>query len=215
MSHTKFLNPHAVRGKIRMSNTKSLNPPAARTETAEHAVAIASQFLMRYGLVVVVAWIGVLKYFPYEAAAIQPLIAHSPPLSWLYDIFNVHTLGYALGSRRSSRLCSSRSGRSGHGSRPSAARSPCCSSAARSASCSPHPESSQADWAAVGAAGPVPGQGHCAARCRPVDAGRLARRPPADPACLIGTQRDGGPLSCVQGRDGREGTHARCRRHHR
>jgi uncharacterized membrane protein YkgB len=98
MSHTKFLNPRAARGKIRMSHTKSLNPPAVTAETAEHAVAIAGQFLIRYGLVVVIAWIGVLKYFPYEAAAIQPLIAHSPPLSWLYNIFNVHTLGYALGS---------------------------------------------------------------------------------------------------------------------
>jgi uncharacterized membrane protein YkgB len=81
-----------------MSHAKSLSPPAVTAGTAQHAVAIAGQFLARYGLVVVLAWIGTLKYFPYEAAAIQPLIAHSPLLSWLYGIFNVHTLGYALGS---------------------------------------------------------------------------------------------------------------------
>ena len=98
MLNTKFLIPRVAEGRIRMSHTKSLNPPVVTAETAEHAVAIASRFLVRYGLVVVIAWIGALKYVPYEAAAIQPLIAHSPPLSWLYDIFNVHTLGYALGS---------------------------------------------------------------------------------------------------------------------
>jgi uncharacterized membrane protein YkgB len=98
MLNTKFLIPRVAEGRIRMSHAKSLNPPAVTAETAEHAVAIASRFLVRYGLVVVIAWIGALKYVPYEAAAIQPLIAHSPPLSWLYDIFNVHTLGYALGS---------------------------------------------------------------------------------------------------------------------
>jgi uncharacterized membrane protein YkgB len=79
-----------------MSHTKSLNPPVVTTETAEHAVAIAGRFLIRYGLVVVLAWIGVGHYA--HPATIQPLIAHSPPLSWLYGIFNVHTLGYALAS---------------------------------------------------------------------------------------------------------------------
>lgn len=79
-----------------MSHAKSLNPPAVTAETAEHAVAIASWFLIRYGLVVVLAWIGAGHYA--NPASIQPLIVHSPPLSWLYGIFNVHTLGYALGS---------------------------------------------------------------------------------------------------------------------
>jgi uncharacterized membrane protein YkgB len=96
MLHTKFLNPRVAEGRIRMSHAKSLSPPAVTAETAEHAVAIASRFLIRYGLVVVLAWIGVGHYA--TPAAIQPLIAHSPPLSWLYSIFNVHTLGYALGS---------------------------------------------------------------------------------------------------------------------
>jgi uncharacterized membrane protein YkgB len=95
MLHTKFLNPRVAEGGNRMSHAKSLSPPAVTAETAEHAVAIAGQFLARYGLVVVLAWIGVGHYA--APAAIQPLIAHSPLLSWLYGIFNVHTLGYALG----------------------------------------------------------------------------------------------------------------------
>jgi reactive chlorine resistance protein C len=92
MSSTKLIHmPHT-------RHTRVLNPPAVTAESAAQAVTVAGQFLVRYGLVVVLAWIGALKYFPYEAAAIQPLIAHSPLLSWLYGIFNVGTLGDALGS---------------------------------------------------------------------------------------------------------------------
>jgi len=74
------------------------NPPAAAAVAAEHPVAIAGRLLVRYGLVVVIAWIGALKYGTYEAAAIQPLIAHSPLLSWLYHIFSVRALAAVLGT---------------------------------------------------------------------------------------------------------------------
>ncbi len=83
---------------MRMPHTRFLNPPTVTGGTTAHAATVAGQFVIRYGLVVVLAWIGALKYFTYEAAAIQPLIAHSPLLSWLYGIFTVRTLGYALGS---------------------------------------------------------------------------------------------------------------------
>jgi uncharacterized membrane protein YkgB len=64
----------------------------------EHPVAIAGRLLVRYGLVVVIAWIGALKYTTYEATAIQPLVAHSPLLSWVYDIFSVRTFAAVLGT---------------------------------------------------------------------------------------------------------------------
>ena len=95
MLNTKFLIPRVAEGRIRMSHAKSVSPPAVTAETAKHAVAIAGQFLARYGLVVVLAWIAAGHYA--APAGIQPLIAHSPLLSWLYGIFNVYTLGYALG----------------------------------------------------------------------------------------------------------------------
>jgi reactive chlorine resistance protein C len=96
MLRTKFLSPRAATGSIRISRAKSLIPPAVTAETAEHVLANAGQFLARYGLVLVLAWIGVGHNA--HPATIQPLIAHSPLLSWLYGIFNLHTLGYALGS---------------------------------------------------------------------------------------------------------------------
>jgi reactive chlorine resistance protein C len=65
---------------------------------AEHPVAVAGRQILRYGLVIVIAWIGALKYTSYEATAIQPLIAHSPLMSWLYSIFSVRTLAASLGT---------------------------------------------------------------------------------------------------------------------
>jgi uncharacterized membrane protein YkgB len=57
--------------------------------------AIAS-ILGRYGLVVVIGWIGALKFAHYEANQIQPLVAHSPFMSWLYHIFPVYTFSVLL-----------------------------------------------------------------------------------------------------------------------
>jgi uncharacterized membrane protein YkgB len=47
--------------------------------------------MARYGLVVVIAWIGALKFTEFEANGIAPLVAHSPFMSWVFDIFSVTT----------------------------------------------------------------------------------------------------------------------------
>ena len=78
--------------------TRIVHSPAPAAVTAEHPVAIAGRLLARYGLVVVIAWIGALKYTTYEATAIQPLIAHSPLLSWVYHIFSVRAFAAVLGT---------------------------------------------------------------------------------------------------------------------
>lgn len=54
-------------------------------------------FLTRYGLVVVLVWIGAMKFTAYEAAAIQPLVANSPFMSWLYQILTVSAFSNWLG----------------------------------------------------------------------------------------------------------------------
>ncbi|GAA5005414.1 DUF417 family protein [Actinopolymorpha pittospori] len=61
-------------------------------------MATAGRYLVRYTLVVVIAWIGAQKFTGYEAAAIQPLIANSPIFSWLYSILSVRTFAAVLGS---------------------------------------------------------------------------------------------------------------------
>jgi reactive chlorine resistance protein C len=54
-------------------------------------------FLGRYGLVVVIGWIGGLKFAHFEANQIQPLVVHSPFMGWLYNIFSVYTFSALLG----------------------------------------------------------------------------------------------------------------------
>ena len=73
-------------------------PSATAAVTAEHPLATAGRRLARYGLVVVIAWIGALKYTSYEAAAIQPLIAHSPIFSWIYGVVSVRAFAAVLGT---------------------------------------------------------------------------------------------------------------------
>ena len=72
--------------------------PSTTAVTTEHPVATVGRYLVRYALVVVIVWIGALKYTGYEAAAIQPLIAHSVIFSWLYSILTVRTFAAVLGS---------------------------------------------------------------------------------------------------------------------
>jgi uncharacterized membrane protein YkgB len=56
-----------------------------------------ASLLGRYGLVVVIGWIGALKFANFEANQIQPLVANSPFMGWLYDIFSVYTFSALLG----------------------------------------------------------------------------------------------------------------------
>ena len=55
----------------------------------------AGQLVSRYGLVVVLAWIGFGKYVKMEA---RVLIEHSPLMSWIYDFLSVGAVAAALGT---------------------------------------------------------------------------------------------------------------------
>ncbi len=68
--------------------------PRGRLETATSR---CGALLARYGLVLVIAWIGALKFTSYEAHGIEPLVSHSPLMSWLYGIFSVTAFSVLLG----------------------------------------------------------------------------------------------------------------------
>jgi len=51
----------------------------------------------RYGLVVVLMLIGLLKFTPAEAAGIQPLVMHSPLISWMYAVLSVQAVSNVIG----------------------------------------------------------------------------------------------------------------------
>ncbi|MGI9419992.1 MAG: YkgB family protein [Geminicoccaceae bacterium] len=58
--------------------------------TTMSATVLASigRYATLYGIVLVFAWIGAMKFTAYEAGAIEGLVASSPLLSWLYAIFD-------------------------------------------------------------------------------------------------------------------------------
>jgi uncharacterized membrane protein YkgB len=53
--------------------------------------------ITRWGVVLILAWIGGMKFTAYEAMGIQPLVAHSPLLSWMYDFLSVRSFSTMLG----------------------------------------------------------------------------------------------------------------------
>jgi reactive chlorine resistance protein C len=54
--------------------------------------------LLRYGLVLAIGWIAAMKATEYEAKGIQPLIGHSPLLSWGYQIWTVRHFTMIIGA---------------------------------------------------------------------------------------------------------------------
>src|SRR5207237_9715449 len=56
-----------------------------------------SGFVLRYGLVLVVFWIGCLKFTAYESKGVFNHASHSPVLAWAYHILNVRDFSRGLG----------------------------------------------------------------------------------------------------------------------
>jgi reactive chlorine resistance protein C len=52
---------------------------------------------LRYRLVLVIGWIGLMKFTGYEANGIQPLVAHSPLMRWIYHFLTVRQFSDGLG----------------------------------------------------------------------------------------------------------------------
>src|ERR1700757_4228930 len=72
-------------------------------DTAHEKRAISSQVeavgreLARYGLVIVVGWIGFMKFTAYEAEGIRLYVANSPLMSWVYGPLSVRGFSAMLG----------------------------------------------------------------------------------------------------------------------
>ena len=54
-------------------------------------------YVLRYGLVLVLAWIGLLKFTADEAEGIRSLVSNSPFMSWMYDMWSVRTTSRVIG----------------------------------------------------------------------------------------------------------------------
>lgn len=58
---------------------------------------IAGLLLIRYGVVLILFWIGLLKFTSYEAEAIKPLVENSPFMSWMYSVLSVQAASNVIG----------------------------------------------------------------------------------------------------------------------
>jgi uncharacterized membrane protein YkgB len=54
-------------------------------------------FFIRYGLVLVLGWIGAMKFTAYEAEGIKALVETSPLMSWMYKIFSLQATSNVIG----------------------------------------------------------------------------------------------------------------------
>jgi uncharacterized membrane protein YkgB len=73
----------------------SARPRGLRLASALERV---SQHAPRYGLVLVLLWIGGMKFTRVEAEAIEGLVAHSPFLGWMYGVLSVQATSALIGS---------------------------------------------------------------------------------------------------------------------
>src|ERR1700735_2932054 len=53
--------------------------------------------LARYALVVVITWFGAMKFTHHESYNISRFVAHSPLMSWTYDVMSIRTFGALTG----------------------------------------------------------------------------------------------------------------------
>src|SRR5262245_7671829 len=54
--------------------------------------------MARYGLVVVVGWIGLMKFTEYEAEGIRLYVTNSPLMNWVYGLMSVRGFSAMLGA---------------------------------------------------------------------------------------------------------------------
>jgi uncharacterized membrane protein YkgB len=58
---------------------------------------ITGTLILRYGLVLTLLFFGAQKWTAAEAKGIQPLVAHSPFLSWIYQVMDIQTGSELIG----------------------------------------------------------------------------------------------------------------------
>ena len=72
--------------------------PAIDARSLGDRIAAVGDHALRYSVVIVLAWIGAMKFTAYEAGAIEGLVASSPLLSWLYGPLSVQGVSNLIGA---------------------------------------------------------------------------------------------------------------------
>ena len=79
------------------SEPKQSRPVSERTAIAGCKIQMIAEFVLRYSLILVIAWIGGMKFTAVEAAGIRPLVGSSPFLSWMYALLSVQAVSNVFG----------------------------------------------------------------------------------------------------------------------
>ncbi len=87
-THTTTLDTRHSANQSTASHTAGLGATLART----------GDLATRYSVVLVLLWIGAMKFTAYEATAIEGLVASSPLVSWLYGILSVQATSNLIGT---------------------------------------------------------------------------------------------------------------------
>jgi uncharacterized membrane protein YkgB len=69
----------------------------SRSRWLSRALENVAKHALRYGLVLVLLWIGGMKFTSLEAKAIEGLVAHSPFLGWMYTLLSVEAASALIG----------------------------------------------------------------------------------------------------------------------
>jgi reactive chlorine resistance protein C len=77
-------------------SSSSIAITSVRTVVEPMTIEDLGREIVRWGLVIVLAWIGAMKFTAYEAMGIQPLVAHSLFISWMYDFLSVRSFSAML-----------------------------------------------------------------------------------------------------------------------
>ena len=86
-----------IDGPESVSRMEQANASAPEKSSLSSRVEAVGRELARYGLVIVVGWIGLMKFTAYEAEGISPFVANSPLMSWVYGLMSVRAFSAALG----------------------------------------------------------------------------------------------------------------------
>lgn len=84
-----LLNKTIAKQKLELRGPMPLNWAQRMEAVGRHSI--------RYGLVLVLLWIGGMKFTAYEAAGISGFVANSPLMSWAYSLFSIQGFSALLG----------------------------------------------------------------------------------------------------------------------
>ena len=81
----------------RPENEMNTTAPAAGAIDWQKGIEVAGAATLRYGLALVLLWIGAMKFTAYEAEGISPFVENSPLFAWTYPVFGKQGLSNVLG----------------------------------------------------------------------------------------------------------------------